>query len=168
MVEAAPPPRTGRGSPRRSGEHLTVELVARPPTVNPEYMAPTKGRSNAAQGPRSCGNRNSGCLWKSGSSPLPHGCCSGPVWRPGFRRNTQGGFHLLDLLPAVDELDQRQFRPLQMSLVDDEIGGCRADPSRSPTSAMVRVLADEAIAQLVDDDPGEQDSRRNTGAVMKA
>ena len=77
------------------------------------------------------------------------------------RRNTQGGFHLLDLLPAVDELDQRQFRPLQMSLVDDEIGGAVGlihHEARRPR--MVRVLADEAIAQLVDDDPGEQDSRR--------
>ncbi len=45
-------------------------FVARPPTVKPEYIALPSERSNAAHGPLSCGARNSGCLWKSGSSPL--------------------------------------------------------------------------------------------------
>ena len=40
-----------------------------PPRVKPAYMAWPSVRSNAAQGPVSCGSSQSGCLWNSGSSP---------------------------------------------------------------------------------------------------
>ena len=65
------PRRTGRGSrcrPRAAPHRRWT--VARPPTVNPEYIALPSDRSKAPHGPLSWGARNSGCLWKSGSSPL--------------------------------------------------------------------------------------------------
>ena len=77
------------------------------------------------------------------------------------RRNAERGLHLCDRLEAVDELDQRERRPFEMFLVDDEerrVVGLVHDESRC--AGVVGVLGDEPLSEIVDDDPGEQDRRR--------
>ena len=136
--------------------------VASPPTVNPAYIALPSDISNAPHGPLSCGARNSGCLWKSGSSPV-RGVLVVAVQRRDevALRDAERGFHFGDRFPSVDQRDQRHRGVLQVRLVDDQIRravGLIHDETRSP--GMVGVFGDEPLAELVDDDPGEQDRRR--------
>ena len=77
------------------------------------------------------------------------------------RRDSQRGLHLRDRLIAVDELDQREFRTLQVVLVDDQergmIGLVHHETRRA---GMVGVLGHESLAEFVDDQSGQQDRRR--------